>query len=105
MTLCLHKDGRSTRCVPPQADPFLDEAPQEVLEVGCGTGYFTSRVAAALPASRVTGLDPDGGSPSRASTPAADVKFERGDLAALPYPDGRFDLVSCRFVLVHLSDP
>lgn len=87
--------------------PFLAEAPKEILEVGCGTGYFTSRVAAALPASRVTGLDMDEGRLAFARTHAGsqNAKFEQGDLAALPYHDGGFDLVFCRFVLVHLTDP
>lgn len=87
--------------------PFLADAPEEVLEVGCGTGYFTRRVADALPASRVTGLDLDEGrlAFARAHAGAPNVRFEQGDLAALPYSDGQFDLVFCRFVLVHLTDP
>ena len=44
--------------------PCLAERPWEVLAVGCGTGYFTSRVAAALPESRITGLDMDEGRPA-----------------------------------------
>jgi SAM-dependent methyltransferase len=86
---------------------FLSDGPKEILEVGCGTGYFASRVADALPASRVTGLDMDEGrlAFARTRTAAPNVRFEQGDLAALPCADGRFDLVFCRFVLVHVTDP
>jgi SAM-dependent methyltransferase len=87
--------------------PFLADAPPEILEVGCGTGWFTRRVAEALPRSRVTGLDLD---PVRLAHAAAhngapNLRYVPGDLAALPFADGTFDLVYTRFVLVHLADP
>jgi SAM-dependent methyltransferase len=42
---------------------------------------------------------------ARRQTAAPNVRFEVGDMARLPYPEFRFDLVFCRFVLVHLRDP
>lgn len=87
--------------------PFLADAPPEILEVGSGTGYFTRRVADALPGSRVTGLDLDPGRLALAATcnPAPNLRYLPGDLAELPFADGTFDLVFTRFVLVHLTDP
>jgi len=88
-------------------EPFLADRPGEVLEVGCGTGYFTRHAAARLPDSRVAGLDLDEArlGYARARAAAPNLRFETGDLARLPFEDGRFDLVYCRFVLVHAPDP
>ena len=87
--------------------PFLAAVPTEVLDVGCDAGHFTRRVAEALPGGRVTGVELDAGAVvlARSQASAPNVAFVQGDLAALPFPDGRFDLVFCRFVLVHLGDP
>jgi len=87
--------------------PFLAARPEDVLEVGCGTGYFARHVAAQLPDSRVTGvdLDPTRLAFARARTTMPNVRFASGDLLHLPFADGSFDLVYCRFVLVHVPDP
>lgn len=89
-------------------DPFLEAGPREVLEVGCGTGAFARHAAGRLPASRVVGLDLDAARVAfaqRRGLGLPNLAFERGDLYALPFEDGRFDLVYCRFVLVHAKDP
>jgi SAM-dependent methyltransferase len=87
--------------------PFLADSPREVLDVGCGAGHFTRRVAAELQGGRVTGLDADAGrlSFARARNEAPNADFAEGDLHRLPFVDGAFDLVFCRFVLVHVTDP
>lgn len=88
-------------------EPFLGEAPARVLDVGCGTGAFTRRVAALLPDSQVTGLDQDAArlAFARRQGGRPNLDYAEGDLAALPFEDGRFDLAFCRFVLVHVADP
>ncbi|HEY3352048.1 MAG TPA: class I SAM-dependent methyltransferase [Polyangia bacterium] len=87
--------------------PFLAVRPREVLEVGCGTGCFCRHVGAQLPGRQVTGLDLDAGriAYARARSATPNVRFEEGDLLHLPFDADRFDLVFCRFVLVHLADP
>jgi len=55
---------------------------------------FTRDVPARFP--RMTSprcLDPKG------------VSFQRGDVMRLPFPDASFDVVFCRYLLVHLADP
>jgi SAM-dependent methyltransferase len=67
-------------------------AGDRVLDVGCGTGVFL-RLAAGRGA-EVTGLDASENllAVARGRVPEADL--HHGDLQALPFPDGAFDLVT-----------
>jgi len=88
-------------------EPFLSCNPRTILDAGCGSGHFTRHVAEALPTATVIGLDVDESRLSFAQSKcsAGDLRYELGDMAAMPFEDGRFDLVFCRFVLVHDKDP
>ena len=63
-----------------------------VLDVGCGSGVFLTRAAAA--GARVAGIDVAPGlvEIARARVPGADL--EVGDFGALPWEDGAFDVVT-----------
>lgn len=85
----------------------LDEV-TDALDVGCGDGFWGQTLAPTLSAgARVTGVDLhaafDGVSTARAQ--GGPWRFEQGAAEALPFPDGRFDLVTGRAVLLHLPDP
>ncbi len=97
----------------------LPDAPA-VLEVGVGQGHFARAVAPHLPAGFVcTGLDPEERSLAVARARTADgargaqageagggrFDFVAGRAEALPFEDGRFDLVMCQTLLIHLPDP
>ena len=86
---------------------FVEERPGYVLEVGCGTGVFSRHVAVALPESRVTGIDLDNQrlAYARLHNSEPNLHFELGDLRTLRFADHSFDLVYCRFVLIHLASP
>lgn len=88
-------------------EPFLARNPRAVLDVGCGSGYFTRHVADALPSATVTGLDIDEPRLASARSRAGDrtIHFELGDMASMPFPGDSFDLVFSRFALVHAQDP
>lgn len=83
-------------------------APGEaVLDVGCGTG--TLAIAAARiagDAGAVSGVDPSPemltAARAKAARPGLRVQFEAGAAQALPFPDGRFDLVTSTLMLHHL---
>src|SRR5262245_5903966 len=81
---------------------------ESVLDVGCGTGTLAilakQRVGAA---GSVSGIDPSPEMIARATRKAqrrgADVAFQTATAQALPFPDGRFDLVLSTLMLHHLA--
>lgn len=122
----LERQGSLLYGGPSFLDPFLARGPGAVLDVGCGSGFFSRVVAEALPSAEVIGLDRDPSAvdlargraaADRPAPGAADhsadrspetggrLCFEIGDMRALPYPSATFDLVFSRFALVHCPDP
>jgi SAM-dependent methyltransferase len=70
------------------------------LDVGCGTGFTTARLARVPGVARVFGVEPSPDALGHArghATPLA-----RGTALALPFADASFDLVTCLDVLQHL---
>jgi SAM-dependent methyltransferase len=67
-------------------------AEDRVLEVGCGSGVFLR--AAADRGAAVTGIDSSERLVELARARAPDVEVSVGDLQALPYADGSFDVVA-----------
>jgi SAM-dependent methyltransferase len=64
---------------------------ESLVDVGCGTGYFTRRFA--RDGLAVTGVDPDPAMLEFARTHAAAGEcYLRGDARRLPFPDRSFDL-------------
>ena len=76
-----------------------------VLEVGSGLGLLAGEVAKQVPHGEVIGLEFSAQQLARASRTTPNLHFVRGDAHALPFADGRFDLVYCRYVLEHLWSP
>lgn len=88
-------------------DALAIPAGARVLDVGCGTG--NTAIAAARRRAQVTGLDIATNLVARARVRAeaeglADIDFQVGDAAALPYPDASFDYVLSTFGAVFLHD-
>jgi ubiquinone/menaquinone biosynthesis C-methylase UbiE len=93
----------------PQEQPIVAAySPTRILDVGCGTGEFTSRVARLFPHASAIGVDLIETSLELARERCADlgerVTFQRGDAYELPFGDGAFDLVACRHVLQAIPD-
>lgn len=89
-------------------EPFVAERPGTVLDVCCGTGFFSVHVARALPESRVVGLDLDESRLAFArarSRGLANLRYEHGTDTAMGFDDGVFELVFSRFAMVHAADP
>ncbi len=87
---------------------YLLPASPRILDLGCGTGEITFRVAELFPASQIVGVDLDEGHLERARRRCSQfgdrVRFQKGDALALGLPEGTFDLVICRHLLQALPD-
>jgi SAM-dependent methyltransferase len=83
----------------------------KLLEVGSGPGRLAVRLAREAPGMTLTGVDISGAMVERAAHRAAAaglserVRFEVGDVAALPLPDEEFSAVVSTLSLHHWSDP
>jgi SAM-dependent methyltransferase len=74
------------------------------LEVGAGAGSVACWLAAQVgPAGRVVATDAD--PRFLADADKAGVQVRRHDILADPLEPGRYDLVHCRALLLHLADP
>ena len=88
----------------PQENPLFDRyhvpAAPRILDLGCGTGEITRRLADRYPQAEIVGVDILDGNLAiarRDSAALADrVRYETGDAFALTYPTAHFDLVVCR---------
>jgi ubiquinone/menaquinone biosynthesis C-methylase UbiE len=81
-----------------------------VIDCGCGPGSITCDIAQAVVPGEVVGIDIAEAQLDRARRLAVrrgipNVRFERGDIYALPFPDGSFDVALAHNVLHHLGDP
>jgi len=82
---------------------------RKVLDVGCGFGLETLRLAALAGAGKVVGVDKSADfiadAKARAAAAHLSIDFDVGDAEALPYADGRFDCVRAERLLIYLSEP
>ncbi len=91
--------GPSHRVLIRRIRDVAGDQPLKMLDVGCGTGVFASRVRAALPKVEVCGVDLVSemlkkGKP-RWRLDRAHVLPVRGDSERLPFESGAFDVVTC----------
>lgn len=78
------------------------------LDVACGPGTVATAFAAHV--RQAAGLDATEAMLAQARKLAAlsavrNVAWHRGDVYALPFADGTFDIVSCRFAFHHFEEP
>ena len=78
-----------------------DPSGRRVLDVGCGTGFFTAYYLAR--GARVTGLDLSPTSIERLGARHPEATFRLADISEAPV-EGRFDLVNAFDVLYHITD-
>ncbi|MET0377691.1 MAG: methyltransferase domain-containing protein [Spongiibacteraceae bacterium] len=81
-----------------------------MLDCGCGPGTITVSLARLVAPGEVIGIDMAQAQLNFARAVAAqegiqNVRFEIGDVCALPYADASFDAVTSHSLLEHLSDP
>lgn len=78
------------------------------LDVACGPGLLVCAFAKVV--GHATGIDLTPAMLDRARVEAkalglSNITWDQGDVGALPYPDGRFTIVTSRFAFHHLLDP
>jgi SAM-dependent methyltransferase len=96
----------------PQEEPIfrahrLPAAPR-ILDVGCGTGEISLRLAQVFPRATIVGVDiiePHLVLARARSTFCERVEFRVADAFELPFADGAFDLVVCRHMLQAVPTP
>lgn len=72
----------------------------DVLDVGCGTGWATQAIIDRFHPARVTGVDPSAGMLDEfmskvGGIEGTEITLAQGDVENMPVPDGGFDLVIC----------
>jgi SAM-dependent methyltransferase len=76
-----------------------------LLEVGCGSGYYSDVFAALLAGGvRYTGVDYSDAMIANARARSPSTAFEVADATRLPYADGAFDIVFNGVSLMHIID-
>jgi ubiquinone/menaquinone biosynthesis C-methylase UbiE len=87
----------------------LPEVPnRRCLDLGCGQGNTTRFLANVLRPATCIGLEDDASLVDYARTRpenSSNVHFQQGDAKRLEFEDGSFDLVFCRYLLIHMVDP
>ena len=76
-------------------------AGDSVLDVACGTGIVARGAADRVgPSGSVTGVDLNENMLIVARRVRPDLTWQQGDVAALPFPDDRFDAALCQMALM-----
>ncbi len=78
-------------------------ANQSLLDVGCGTGYFTQRFSDA--GLRVSGVDSDNTMLQYAKSKNNKIKYIQANACNLPFDDGAFDYCSAITSLCFMQNP
>jgi SAM-dependent methyltransferase len=81
--------------------------PRSVLETAAGTGVVTRALRAVLPAATpivATDLNPGMIEEARKRATLEGVTWQQADAQALPFDDGRFDVVVCEFGVMFFPD-
>lgn len=79
-----------------------------LLDIGCGPGTITADFAALVSPGQVVGVDSSTAVIEAARRDVGEfpgLTFATGDVYALDFPDGTFDVVHAHQVLQHLGDP
>jgi len=80
--------------------------PRAILDIGCGTGRLLISAAVWFPEARLVGIDTAKRMVQQAQAAAegSSVRFQQATAEALPFPDGRFDLIFSTLTFHHWSD-
>lgn len=78
-----------------------------VLDVGCGPGVLAAEIARRIPSGNVTGFDASADRLTEAQknfVRLGNAQAQAGEATALPFADGSFDFIYCRFLVEYLRE-
>ncbi len=86
------------------------ESARSILDLACGPGAVTRRIASKVPSAKVVGVDLnplllDRAERDRRLDGVERIRFVEADCHHLPFADDTFDFVYARFLFQHLGDP
>ena len=85
---------------------FVEHGPGScMLDVGSGLGNLARKLAERIPEVQVWGVERSPEQLSKAAHHLPNLHFQRADAQSLPFEDAWFDVVYCRYLLEHVSDP
>tara|TARA_R110002111_G_scaffold6275_4_gene27725 strand:+ start:127 stop:930 length:804 start_codon:yes stop_codon:yes gene_type:complete len=76
---------------------LVADAPARVLDMGCGEGYYTGRLASVLPQAQLAGLDISKDAILKACRRSKDIQWLVASSARLPVADQSLDAALCVF--------
>lgn len=83
-----------------------DRAPLRILDLGCGTGYFTRQLAQRYPGAQVTAADLSSGMIEHARSISPEgIRWAVSDAEQLPFADGSFDVVFSNLMVQWCAHP
>ncbi len=83
----------------------LKNPPQNVLDIGCGTGYFATQIKKIYPHARVVGVDISTNALAAGRREHKDIEFVQADAETkLPFKNGTFDLIISGENIEHVVD-
>lgn len=89
-------------------ESFTNKAPQEVLDIGCGTGTLSMMIKSQYPNTIITGLDGDSQileiAERKMIESGTKIQFVNGLSYKIPFPDNHFDIVTSTLMIHHLSN-
>lgn len=84
---------------------LFDFSPKTILDVGCASGWFLSKLLEKFPDSKCYGIDLYDKAITYGKKQYPAIRFKIADAHDLPFEDKKFDLVVCTEVLEHVDNP
>lgn len=84
---------------------IIPNSPKKILDVGCASGWFLSRLSRNFPLAKCSGIDIYDSGINYGKRLYPHLRLKVADAHNIPYRDNTFDLVICTEVIEHVDDP